>query len=333
MPSLVEALIENGSCVVSSCFSFVYKLNLHFDVVHLQWPEAAFWGGEKISIQGCARLINALKSRKMRGEKILLTMHNEYPHSDGKLGIELYQQVMSLVDGVIHLAEASIGIAQGRYQKQLSDHVVHKVIPHILYSNYTNNISHAQARKLIAADPSRRHVLVFGAIRSADERDLILGLTKNFRERGGCLHLVGQPPFGRRELSYYKYFIPLWRAKGVFLRSGFLPDEEVQSYFKGCDALLIPRIDTLNSGNVYLGLTFEIPVIGPDCGNISAVLKDAGQSLFYPSQLDKSGDLIDNVIDDKINRLKLIKDYVRNYPTLDEIANLHLNFYTEISYK
>ena len=50
MPSLVEALIENGSCVVSSCFSFVYKLNLHFDVVHLQWPEAAFWGGEKISI-------------------------------------------------------------------------------------------------------------------------------------------------------------------------------------------------------------------------------------------------------------------------------------------
>lgn len=50
------------------------------------------------------------------------------------------------------------------------------------------------------------------------------------------------------------------------------------------DLVFIPRIDILNSGNVFLGLTFNKIVVGPAVGNIEEQLKELDLPVFDPKK-------------------------------------------------
>ena len=52
-----------------------------------------------------------------------------------------------------------------------------------------------------------------------------------------------------------------------------------------CNSIVIPRVDSLNSGNVFLCFTFARQVIGPDIGNIGEVLKVTGNPVYVPEKI------------------------------------------------
>ncbi len=72
------------------------------------------------------------------------------------------------------------------------------------------------------------------------------------------------------------------RQKQVKVCEGFLPEDEVQDYLNAADILIIPRINSLNSGNVALGLTFGKVIVGPDTGVIGETLRATGNPVFDP---------------------------------------------------
>ena len=62
--------------------------------------------------------------------------------------------------------------------------------------------------------------------------------------------------------------------------------DQVQNYMNAADVLLIPRIASLNSANVQLGFAFSKVTVGPDYGVVGEILKQTGNPVFKPGNID-----------------------------------------------
>jgi glycosyltransferase involved in cell wall biosynthesis len=54
----------------------------------------------------------------------------------------------------------------------------------------------------------------------------------------------------------------------VLLRAEFIPDEETELYFKAADVLVLPYTQIYQSGVLFLGYSFGLPVIASDVGSL-----------------------------------------------------------------
>jgi glycosyltransferase involved in cell wall biosynthesis len=132
-------------------------------------------------------------------------------------------------------------------------------------------------------------LLVFGAIRSDAERQLILDTFSNLNEPQKLL-LVSRWREKLANVSWIrlKYWIrDLTRLyykvrPGYRFNYGFVEEVDTQIYLNAADVLLIPRLHVLNSGNITLGMTFGRVVVGPDSWDVGSLLKETGNPVFDP---------------------------------------------------
>lgn len=61
---------------------------------------------------------------------------------------------------------------------------------------------------------------------------------------------------------------------------GTVPAEKVQYFVNAADALVISRLQVLNSANVKVGSSFGKVVVGPDSGVVGEILHQTGS--LYP---------------------------------------------------
>ena len=61
--------------------------------------------------------------------------------------------------------------------------------------------------------------------------------------------------------------------------------EELSLRISAADVVMVPRIDILNSGNVFLGFTFGKVTVGPATGNIKEQLLEQNCPIFDPNSL------------------------------------------------
>ena len=134
-------------------------------------------------------------------------------------------------------------------------------------------------------------------------------------------------------LREWMYRWDLFRAKknNTFRTNlGFVKEEDAQYYLNASDILLIPRIDELNSGNITLGCTFGLVVMGRDGGDIGEILKATANPVFNPKNptsihqaVIKALELID--VGHGFNNKKIaLKDW-----DIDMVSNMYYNFYKE----
>jgi len=57
-------------------------------------------------------------------------------------------------------------------------------------------------------------------------------------------------------------------SKQVLVRSEYIPDEETEIYFKAADVLVLPYTHIFQSGVLFLGYSFGLPVIASDVGSL-----------------------------------------------------------------
>ena len=64
--------------------------------------------------------------------------------------------------------------------------------------------------------------------------------------------------------------------------SNYISDDDVYKYIEACDAVIIPRINDLNSGVLWLGMTFGKIIIASDTGSNPDNLKGTENLLYKP---------------------------------------------------
>lgn len=297
-----------------------------YDAVHFHWPQAYMCpvGKEKASEVLEIRL-KQLKERKI---KIVSTCHDLKPHYDQCAG---YDKCISLVyqysDLIFHLGNYSFNLFRSIYSNAKNVILSH----HVYDTVYLCSPSKEESARKLHLDPTLHYILCFGAFRSEEERQLVIGLARQLKNRRKEKYCILAPSFmdvkkHHRLLFrfvptksyllslYFKYFFHIFMTG----KTRVPVDDELLPYYYGIsDVALVQRLQILNSGNAILPLLFDKPVVGPNVGNVGEVVKAFGYPTFEVS--DASHTLLPAV--DSAIRLG-----INNYP-----QSIHSKVMAELS--
>jgi glycosyltransferase involved in cell wall biosynthesis len=130
----------------------------------------------------------------------------------------------------------------------------------------------AEAKQKLQVDGSERAVLFFGRIQPYKGMQYLVEALESLVLEGGAryrLIVAGQP---KKEHVRYWSRLQARIANGplsgcVLQRIEYIPDGEVEMYFKAADVLVLPYTDIYESGVLYLSYSFGLPVIATDVGS------------------------------------------------------------------
>lgn len=252
----------DGVSIVTEPQNF-WTSTIQFDIVHIQWPEELFdW---KVLNEGdIIKLRERLNFWKQQGAKIVATLHNAKPHKDKGFGEELYNLVYTQADCIVHL---------GNYSLSLYPNQNNVVIPHPNYNALVKNYQPQKSDKI--------RFLSFGTIRSIEEEELLINAFKMAQIPNSqiTIHrslIATKPYFSRRDYFKEKKFkksIKLYEKDNIFLSPKKVENADFDTIFGSTDIVVIPRINSLNSGVIFMGFTYGKVVVGPNIGNIQEFLK------------------------------------------------------------
>jgi glycosyltransferase involved in cell wall biosynthesis len=119
----------------------------------------------------------------------------------------------------------------------------------------------------------------------------------------------------------------------VLLRAEFIPDEETELYFKAADVLVLPYRHIYQSGVLFLGYSFGLPVLAADVGSLKDdIVEGKTGFLFRPEDpvdlartIEKyfASDLYANLA----KRRQNIHDYAAERHSWDIVANVTRGVY------
>ena len=263
-----------------------------YTTILIQWPEQIFnW--KEPDDQQLSHLSQAIKKWK-QFSKIIYIVHNEKPH----LGMtkqfqKLYDIVESSSDILLHFGKYSQEIFEKKYI-----HSQHRILKHPLYKRSFPFFTKEEARKQLGIDLGREVMIAPGKIRTLKERNLVLDSFKQVKNSNRTLIVPNMfwkqstiEFVGRQKLKgildvktkIEKQMNGIFNPPDYIVNYSFIEAKQLALFLAASDVVFIPRIHTLNSGNIYLGLTLTKIIVGSATGNLTEELKKFDFPIFQPN--------------------------------------------------
>ncbi|MCA4777335.1 glycosyltransferase family protein [Empedobacter stercoris] len=310
--------LNNDVEIVTEAQNF-WTSNIRFDIIHIQWPEELFsW--RKIEESDLHVLERRLNYHKQNGSKLVVTLHNVLPHRKHKLDQKLYEMVYNSADVIVNL---------GKFSTHLYPHKRNVIIQHPNYAKYY---------KVKPTESDRSVFLSFGTIRKKEEEQLIVDAFIKAAIKNSqlivCNSIIGKNPYTHRKkdiLKMYAYNFRLkkYTQKNIVFIPKYLSDQEVETYFNQAKVIISPRIDSLNSGVIYMGYTFGKVVVGAAKGNMKEVLEQNNNPTYQPNDFNSVVEALRQALVNK-EIAKLNEDYALTFCNPKQIAQQHLDLYRSI---
>lgn len=133
----------------------------------------------------------------------------------------------------------------------------------------TTSLRPRDARQRLGLDPEEHVLLFFGNIAPYKGVHVLLEAIARIATSGLRLRLViaGQPKGSEAYWREARQAIDAANLSSFVLEHiRYIPDEEVEVFFKAADVLLLPYTHVFQSGVLFLGYSFGLPVIATDVG-------------------------------------------------------------------
>lgn len=244
---LADALKEHGVQVQ-------YGLERPYDLLHIHWQDR--WLGKTLP----------------QGPKVW-TCHNVLPHAGGDM--EAMKVFVGQMDAVICHTDYM--------QQQLRQlfGVEATVLAHPHYKeHYPNNLTKQQARAILGLDMTDEVWLHFGSIKPYKRVDKLIGQFMLLPGEHRKLLIAGQV----HKVDLVKLKALVAEDERVKLMIGFVPDGEVQTYFKAADVLVLAYDKITTSGSAMLGMSFGLNIVVPDLPEIRSQVPSGA---FYKKHLEE----------------------------------------------
>lgn len=257
------------------------------DIIYFQWPEYIF--PQKVTKTQIDLLQNRIKEIKGKGVKIFAHCHNLKPHVVDDFNIlHLYRVVYGNCDVMIHMGTYSQFVMQKEYSS-----VRHYIIPHPIYETFNFNLDPVDCKNKLKLPINKINILCFGEFRTKEERIFILSLKKKLPV--SKFNFV-TPGFYRERYNQHNmaktFFVCFWTLyysfKGMKFSHKLIDERTTELYFAASDLVLIQRPVILNSGNLPMAFSAGKVVVGPNVGNIGAILKETKNPTFNPNDLNSA---------------------------------------------
>jgi glycosyltransferase involved in cell wall biosynthesis len=208
------------------------------------------------------------------GKRIILTAHNvNMRKRDGRdnwlnrlsLGVQyrLCHHILVHTSAMKDELVADFGIAPQRVT----------VIPFgINNTSPATALGRREARERISLGPSEKTLLFFGQIAPYKGLEYLMAAMSELAKEEKTLRLVIA---GRIKPGYASYWNVIRReislrglGNRIIQHVRFIPETEVEIYFKAADVAVIPYVEIFQSGIPFLSYSFGLPVIATDVGSL-----------------------------------------------------------------
>lgn len=247
------------------------------DIWHLHHPESVVYRRNVIMawFETITFLI-LLTLAKWRGTKVLWTIHdlgsNDQLHP--LLEAFFWQRFLPAVDHTVCLSKSCRDEALKTFP-QLGK-IPCALMPHGHYLDaYPNSTTRAAARRALGLSPDAKVILHFGLIRPYKNAPKLIEVFRTAAIDGAVLVVAGRP-FDRVVRQQVEHAAD--GAQTVKNHLDWVPPERVQDFFVACDLVALPYRKTMNSGVLFLALSFARPVLVPDKGSMREHAETFGAS-------------------------------------------------------
>jgi len=199
-----------------------------------------------------------------------------------------------------------------------------------------------QAREALGLDVHTKVVLFFGRVTPYKGLEYLIEALGELRKRGENYRLLIAGPIKDSD-EYWQRIQEKIHSTGTRGNTidhiGFVPDEKVELYFKAADVLVLPYIDVFQSGVLFLGYSFGLPVIVTNVGSLKEELVE-GRTGFVCEARDPLA--LAACIDRYFNsdlfrsleaRRQEIREYANERYSWTKVAELTEQVYTELTQK
>jgi glycosyltransferase involved in cell wall biosynthesis len=298
-------------------------------VLHLHWPDYHFarahWA--VASVRSCLYLLVCAYASAL-GFRLVWTTHNLEPHRNPHpRTFALFQRIfLSLLDGAIALTQAAADLAQTRLPGLVG--LPMAVIPHGHYRGcYPDETTRAAARELLGVPPGARVALFVGGLHAYKNVGALVEAFCRMEDAHAMLVIAGAPATEAMAAEAARW---PQRHPGIRTLVRYLPDEELQYLFRAADLCVLPFANILNSGSLFLSLSFDTPVLVPALGSMPEHSRDLGPQWVRLYQ----GALTPALLEEALDQGRAMKTAGARAPLdaygWDRIGQQHAAFFTSL---
>lgn len=264
---------------------------------HFFWPEEMCdWS---LPSRSQISRLSSMLERRSESSKIIQSVNNLRPHESGDNQIwkELYQLFYRHAAVIHHFSRISKEIVCREFpDTQSANHVIHTGIDYTKIQEF-RTVSREAARKRFGLKDDECVFLIFGAIRSMQELELIRSAWKRSQAKNKKLLFAGR--LNLRQASKLKMKVAqktlraaLWELK-AYNHSEFIPESEVPEIFDAADATIVLRQNSLSSGIPCLAMTLGKYVIVPRLNAMEEYVEGTENGLYSPGSAEDLAGAID----------------------------------------
>jgi glycosyltransferase involved in cell wall biosynthesis len=150
-----------------------------------------------------------------------------------------------------------------------------------------SDLTPAAAKRRLGLKPTDKTLLCFGQIAPYKGLEHVVRAVGFLAKADPSVRLVIAGKIKHGADDYWRHVTATVEQLGlggqVQCRIGFVPDTEVELYFKAADAVVLPYVDIYQSGVLFLALSFGTPVIATDVGALRDDVIDGVTGFMCPS--------------------------------------------------
>jgi D-inositol-3-phosphate glycosyltransferase len=127
------------------------------------------------------------------------------------------------------------------------------------------------------------------------------------------------------------------QKRQILLRDEFIPDEDIELYMKAADVLVLPYRYIYQSGVLFLGYSFGLPVVAADVGSLKDdIVEGKTGFVFRPEDSEDLARTIERYFASDLyaelsQRRREIRDYATKRNSWDVVAQITLDVYSGLT--
>ncbi len=215
------------------------------------------------------------RGARRAGARVLYLCHNVLPHERSAADLFLIKWGLGAADGFLVQSQSDFDVL-GR----LFPNKPRQLTPHPAYTFFEQGkvAPEAARAKLGVAGPV---VLFFGLVRAYKGLDVLLRAIAVAR-RTVPVTLVVAGEFYQDRAPYDALIAELGLESAVVVHDRYIANEDVETYFRAADVVVLPYVSATQSGIAQIALSFERPVIVTRVGGLPEAVRDGETGRVVP---------------------------------------------------
>jgi D-inositol-3-phosphate glycosyltransferase len=278
---------------------------------------------------------------KLMGKRLVLTAHNVNARQrDGddsflnRLSLRIQYRLSDHIFVHAEQMKSELRADFGVREKKVS------VIPFGINNTVPNTVlSTAEAKQQLGVSSRDKTILFFGNITPYKGLEYLVAALAELLKRDRSYRLIiagkpkGSPEYGKQ---IQKEIARLGIRDRVVERIEYVPDEQTELYFKAADVLALPYTRIFQSGVLFLGYGFGLPVIAADVGPLKGeIIEGTTGFVFKPQDSADLAEVIDRYFGSELfrnleSRRPEIKAYANERYSWDKVAAITRAVYSDL---